>query len=252
MRSLLTEKKLCLKWIGASALWLLALLLSATFVWYTRQIRTDDSFIFLVYARNLAAGNGFVFNLGERVYGSTSALFPILIAGLSWPLRWICSEPLVVASWLLQGLSLVAVCICSARIFVRMGIRGAGVLFPFLFLGNELCLGGVGMESFLVLALLMWSVERYVSDKLMAASVFAGFLTLARPDGLLFCVALGGHYLLRYRRGGATVGAICIPVFWFPSPWHLGSEDSANSRQGAVGGGACVYQGALYGSRILC
>ena len=45
-----------------------------------RGYLTDDTFIHLQYARHLAAGNGPVFNVGDRVYGCTSPLWMALIA----------------------------------------------------------------------------------------------------------------------------------------------------------------------------
>ncbi|HEX2897515.1 MAG TPA: hypothetical protein VHP63_05640, partial [candidate division Zixibacteria bacterium] len=39
----------------------------------------DDALITFRYAENLAAGNGFVYNLGERVLGTTTPLFTFLL-----------------------------------------------------------------------------------------------------------------------------------------------------------------------------
>lgn len=57
-----------------------ALLLALVLMWPVRGYLTDDTFIHLQYARNLAAGHGFVFNPGEHVYGSTSPLWVALLA----------------------------------------------------------------------------------------------------------------------------------------------------------------------------
>lgn len=57
-----------------------ALALAAALMWPVRGYLTDDTFIHLQYARHLAGGEGFVFNPGERVYGSTSPLWVALIA----------------------------------------------------------------------------------------------------------------------------------------------------------------------------
>jgi hypothetical protein len=57
-----------------------ALLLATALMWPLRHYLTDDTFIHLQYARNLAAGHGLVFNQGERVYGCTSPLWVALIA----------------------------------------------------------------------------------------------------------------------------------------------------------------------------
>lgn len=57
-----------------------ALLLATALMWPLRHYLTDDTFIHLQYASNLAAGHGLVFNQGERVYGCTSPLWVALIA----------------------------------------------------------------------------------------------------------------------------------------------------------------------------
>src|SRR6185437_4110074 len=41
----------------------------------------DDSFISFRYARNLAHGNGLVWNVGERVEGYTNFLWTVIAAG---------------------------------------------------------------------------------------------------------------------------------------------------------------------------
>ncbi len=66
---------------------LLALLLAAALMWPLRHYLTDDTFIHLRYAENLASGRGLVFNPGERVYGCTSPLWVALLAdgiSLGW------------------------------------------------------------------------------------------------------------------------------------------------------------------------
>jgi len=65
-----------IEWVGLSV----ALLLALAMMWPVRGYVTDDTFIHLQFARNLAAGNGFVFNPGERVYGSTSPLWVAMLA----------------------------------------------------------------------------------------------------------------------------------------------------------------------------
>ena len=43
----------------------------------------DDAFITFRYARNLLAGQGFVYNAGQRVLGTTTPLYTLLLAGLA-------------------------------------------------------------------------------------------------------------------------------------------------------------------------
>ena len=53
---------------------------------YARFAPIDDAFISFPsrYAQNLAAGNGLVFNVGERVEGYTNFLWVILLAPAEW------------------------------------------------------------------------------------------------------------------------------------------------------------------------
>jgi hypothetical protein len=57
-----------------------ALALAVVLMWPLRDYVTDDTFIHLRYAQNVAAGQGLVFNPGEPVYGCTSPLWVVLIA----------------------------------------------------------------------------------------------------------------------------------------------------------------------------
>src|SRR5690349_496948 len=50
--------------------------------WRSSAVLFDDAFISFRYAKNIAAGHGFVFNPGERVEGATNFLW-VLIAALS-------------------------------------------------------------------------------------------------------------------------------------------------------------------------
>ena len=58
----------------------LALALTTCLAWPLRHYVTDDTYIHLRYAQQLAHGNGFVFNTGERVYGTTSPLWVLALA----------------------------------------------------------------------------------------------------------------------------------------------------------------------------
>jgi arabinofuranosyltransferase len=63
-----------------------------TTMWSYKGYIKDDSFISYRFARNLAEGNGPVFNLGERVEGYTNFLWIVLTAPAFWfdadPVRW--------------------------------------------------------------------------------------------------------------------------------------------------------------------
>ena len=47
--------------------------------WQVKSFVADDTYIHLTYARNLRDGHGMVFNLGERVYGTTAPLWTLAL-----------------------------------------------------------------------------------------------------------------------------------------------------------------------------
>ena len=61
----------------AVALLTLGTALMAAWCW---GLRHDDAYVTFVFARHLGAGEGFVFNVGERVLGATSPLHVLLLA----------------------------------------------------------------------------------------------------------------------------------------------------------------------------
>jgi len=65
-------------WVGA--LLILALILRLAWLAYTGYVE-EDAFITFRIARQIAGGNGFVYNLGQRIDGTTTPLFTLLLAG---------------------------------------------------------------------------------------------------------------------------------------------------------------------------
>lgn len=61
-----------------------AVALYAIFWWPVRMFVADDTFIHLTYAKHLRDGEGLVFNVGERVFGTTSPLWSLALGVLGW------------------------------------------------------------------------------------------------------------------------------------------------------------------------
>lgn len=60
---------------------LIALALASSNLIQKINYSPDDTYIYMQYARNLAAGNGFSFNAGEPSYGITSPVWSVIISG---------------------------------------------------------------------------------------------------------------------------------------------------------------------------
>lgn len=186
------------------SLWLSVVVVAVLFGWgaWQRRWMADDGLIVLRTVRNLLAGNGPVFNAGERVESNTSTLWTYLITAASWlagPLRL---EYVTLA--LTLGLSVagvVFVMLGAARLYAP-GLQGrralllpAGVLI-YIAIPPARDFASSGLENGLVLAycgLLWWLMvcwsqapytERGQAGRHLSAAlaIVAGLSVLVRPE----------------------------------------------------------------------
>ncbi len=142
----------------------------------------DDSFITLTFAKNLAAGNGFVFNHPPAVLGTTTPLFTVIIAGLASIFRqaeiaavaiYFSAFCWLVISWLFfffrkaWGLKLWQVCILA------LVVAGSGWI------------GNLRMEAYPFAYLLILCLSIFWTERYWLAGLIAGLLFLTRGEGLL-------------------------------------------------------------------
>jgi arabinofuranosyltransferase len=180
-------------------------LLLLTAVLFVSNVRSgyflgDDSFISFRYARHLAAGQGLVWNPGERVEGYTNFLWVILMAGalrVGWRPELI-SNLIGIAS----GVVLLAVLVLD-------GSRRAGWRSPFIWLAplalaagrsfTAWCTGG--LETMFFTSLVFAASAAFVRERetrsslpILSSTLFA-LAALTRPEGGLFA-AVAGLFLL--------------------------------------------------------
>ncbi|HER43379.1 MAG TPA: hypothetical protein ENO08_02860, partial [Candidatus Eisenbacteria bacterium] len=191
---------------------LLSLVILALFAGglYLYHYVPDDTFITLRYARNLARGDGLVFNEGVRLEGYTNFLWLIMLAaGAKIGL------PLLGTARALSGLFSLAVLWLTYSLARdtarRANLAGwdealAAALPPMLLAASAPfpVWSLSGTEIPLYTALLLFGFK-LVRDRGPALSVFAVFalLGLVRPDGLLFYLLA---WFLLLRRGAEPDG----------------------------------------------
>lgn len=186
------------------SLWLSVVVVAGLFGWgaWQRRWMADDGLIVLRTVRNLLAGNGPVFNAGERIESNTSTLWTYLITGAGWlagPLRL---EYVTLA--LTLGLSvagMVFVMLGTARLYAP-GLQGRrAVLLPagaliYIAIPPARDFASSGLENGLVLSyigllwwlMVCWSQRPYTERVrpgryLTAALAFvAGLSVLVRPE----------------------------------------------------------------------
>lgn len=183
--------------------WLLlaVLLVSALWVWSAHPYEFDDAFISYRYAANLAAGQGLVFNLGERVEGYSNFLWVLLLAGLDR----LGAPPHATGPWLGVTALLATLTLAWSVIWrpgaglppdKKRGVLATAMLASLVIAHGFATTAGSGLEThFFALLVLIGGVAlshadlNRVSSLLVLGSVPA-LLLLARPDGILPGAAL--------------------------------------------------------------
>ncbi|MBN2171138.1 MAG: glycosyltransferase family 39 protein [Candidatus Krumholzibacteriota bacterium] len=204
---------------GLAAVLLIYLALQAALWGYV----TDDTYIHLVYANHLLLGKGWVFNLGEPSYGSTSPLWVLLLAPFA------SGEA---AGILAARLAAILAGLLSVLVFHRLA--GRAISRPDLRLAATLLFAtevwflrwsASGMESSLaVLMLLLFFDALAAAPRRQSGAFGVGFLAgaaaLVRPEYTLLCALLLGLALASprwRRRWWALAAGIALPLV----PWLL-------------------------------
>jgi hypothetical protein len=181
---------------------LLGIAVAAILIRWGFQVATgvtfEDSLISLRYAENLAAGLGMVYNPGERVFGASTPLYVLFLAGLTrlgLPALAIAKTAAAIA----DGVTLFLWLSWFQR---RLGCPRAALAFGLLFgLGPLMVHVSVsGMETSFALLFLSLALLTDLEDRPLWSGAAFGVLALIRPDGALAAAVVLGLRWWRTRR----------------------------------------------------
>jgi hypothetical protein len=209
-------------------------------------IRTiDDAFITFRYARNLAHGDGLVFNLGERVEGVTSLSWTLLLAAVE-TLRL----PVEPAAFLL-GVAFALLALRESCLLGRALGASAGACLAAVALvavhGRFWLVAGNGLEGGLFAFLVVLVARKTVEGAdARLIGVLLGLLFMTRPESLLISpvvllyAAYGGP--ARSNAGRVPPGNACI----LPQSGNVKAALPAGLRRaGVIAVAAAVVIGAV-------
>ena len=194
----------------------------------------DDAYITFRYARNILAGNGFVFNPGERVLGTTTPLYT------AWLVLWGAIGGGTQAAF--PTLAMVSNAVFDAiccwliyRIGKRLGAPNAGLAAAFILsiapFSVTFAIGG--LETSLYCCLLLGLSLAHLGGRNWLAAFLSGLAFLTRPDALILILPLGLERLRQvyFDRGkspiwrdyrlGLEAAAFSIPV----AAWLIFAND---------------------------
>lgn len=163
----------------------------------------DDAFITMRYAANLADGNGFVYNQGEWILGTTSPGFGVLLS-----LFFLVGLPMPDAVVVLNILCDAGTLFLTLR-FVLAGRRMEGWLFAALFIASpimaRICVGGMEMSLFLFAS--TGALVLYHSNRWKGAVAIASLAYFLRPEGVILVAIFCGLPLFKRQFGRAFASA---------------------------------------------
>lgn len=208
--------------ISLLAAWALIFGAFALHVWLYRAFYIDDALISLRFVEQFVAGNGLVYNVGERVEGYSNFLWVMLLAPFGWA-----QVDLIWATRFLGTVFGAGALACVAW-FVR-GLRWPWVA-PALLVACAPFAAWVmgGLETLLFAFLLVAGAIAFVHEEERgggwASGLLFGLLALTRPEGLMFAglaLLIRGVRWLRQRRlparhewaWMAALGLVIVPFY---------------------------------------
>lgn len=157
----------------------------------------DDAYITFRYARNLARGLGMVYNPGERVLGTTTPLWTVILAAFyRLGLHDLPSLALVLSA-VADGVTAFLI----VQVARRLSWSDAWAMWLaalFAFCSLSLCFAAGGMESSLFTALAFGALISV--DRPRLAAVLASLAILCRPEGVIVAALLFFGQWSRQRR----------------------------------------------------
>jgi hypothetical protein len=184
----------------------------------------DDAWIHMVYARSLAALQGFAYNPGQLETGSTSPLWAIALLPATWTAR-ICHIGVVIPAKITTLLTAVGASLAAARLLRGLGFGVAVELAAGLAIAADPSLAFAqvsGMEIMLATALALWALGELAHERYRVAGIVAGMAPLARPEMALLTLAVlvvAEWRLDRTRTSFKTRLAVLLPTALAVGGW---------------------------------
>ena len=181
----------------------------------------DDAYITFRYAEKLLAGDGLVYNAGERVFGSTTPLYTFWLAGLKGFMPTVPFEVVSVRSNIVPFFIVIAGVFFLVLKLSQNRLLAAATTGYLLLSVQMLEISISGMESMFFLALVVWSFVAAVGRRIPLACILAAGATMTRPEGV-FCL-IPVAFMVNWGSVRSLVGAGCaylVPMLaWVLPAW---------------------------------
>jgi arabinofuranosyltransferase len=185
------------------------------FLWLLTGYSVDDAFITFRYAENIAAGNGFVYNLGERVLGTTTPLFTLLLAAFN-----VFGISSLTAALLISLMAAGLTAVVLYRWSRALGLGTMAILPAVLYIAfpRSLICDICGMETAVFALLVTAGLYLLYARRFLPAMIVASLATVTRPEGWAL-LALVTIISIIHDRRQFLVGV--IPVVLIAGSWSI-------------------------------
>ncbi len=200
-----------------------ALALFALHAWLYRRFVVDDTYITFRFVQQWWAGNGLVYNIGERVEGYSNFLWIVLLAALSG---------LGIDLLLAAKAAGFVLSVATLGLLARLSLQSGRLPWAALLLAASAPFAAWsvgGLETPLVAFLVVASATSYIQESRQGRGILSGLwfalLALARPDGLLYAGVAGllriGELVAARRLPTRQDGLRLLLFFAIVIPYHL-------------------------------
>lgn len=175
----------------------------------------DDAYITFRYAVNIGTGHGFVYNVGERVLGTTTPLFALILA----PFTRFGMHPDTVATFLSISCDVIVCAVLYRMVTRTLGwfAGTAAALFYALSYAN-IAACGFGMEAQLFILFVILAID-LSARKPTASAAMCGLAALTRPEGFVLAAILFISLIADGRHNWRTVLAPALVFLAVIGPW---------------------------------
>jgi len=189
----------------------------------------DDSYITYRYAQNILAGQGFVYNSGERVMGTTTPLYTFLMV-LCGAVSGGVEAPFPQLALLINALADGIVCLALIRLGRQLGFQfaGSGAALAWAIAPFSVTFAIGGLETSLFVLALVGTACSQLENRHNLAAGLAALAILTRPDALIFLVLLAFDRLwqiireLRQRQLSISRLLVEMLIFLIPTAaWFI-------------------------------
>lgn len=225
----------------------------------TRLHPVDDAYITYRYAAKVAAGEGFVYNPGERHLGTTSPLLTLALAlgavlGLDIPTTGL---------WLGLVASAAGCALLLDIVRVQTGRVAGGIAASALLAlsASQAEIAVSGMETSLLDVLMLGSYRALLGGRLVSAAGAAGLAAVTRPEGVIWLLLVLPFLRRQHRWDAGALGLAVLPLglwlawaswyFGSPVPHTVGIKALQGTLLGFTAGGVTASLAAPWGGPFL-